>query len=145
MRRITVGYTAPHLPAGHTHCPYPAIRFGRREAGLDRARVHEQTLAGLGERERLRDARAIHELRADDALERGELLADGRLRIAEAARGAMERRLLREGLERSQMANLDPVPSAPPNAFGHVRSLSRACPEPREYLARYRSDSEKKL
>ena len=106
------------------------LRFGRREAGLDRARVHEQTLAGLGERERLRDARAIHELRADDALERGELLADGRLRIAEAARGAMERRLLREGLERSQMANLDPVPSAPPNAFGHARSLSRAAPSP---------------
>jgi hypothetical protein len=90
--------------------------------------MHEQALARVGERERLRDAWAVHELRPDDALERGELLADGRLRVPEAARCAVERRLLGEGLERSQVSDLDPVPSAPPNAVGHVRLPLAALP-----------------
>ena len=99
----------------------PELRLGRGETGLDRAHVHEQPFPGVGERKRLRHARAVDELGSDDAFERGELLADGRLRVAEAACRAVERRLLGEREQRSQMAELDSVPSAPPNAFGHAR------------------------
>ena len=37
---------------------------------------------------------------------------------------------LGEGLKRGQVADLDPVPSAPPHAFGHLCSLSCAAPSP---------------
>jgi hypothetical protein len=52
--------------------------------------MDEQTLARVGERERLRNTGAVDELRADDPLECRELLADGRLRVAETARGAVK-------------------------------------------------------
>ena len=55
-------------------------------------------------------AHAHEEPRADQALEREDLPADGRLRVAEAARGGAERALGRDGAERDQMAQLDAVP-----------------------------------
>jgi hypothetical protein len=46
--------------------------------------VAQEQLAGLGERDRTRPARAFDELLSDDLLEGCDLLADGRLRVAEA-------------------------------------------------------------
>jgi hypothetical protein len=43
------------------------------------------------------------------------------------------------------VSDLDPVPSAPPHAFGHLISLSRATDEPEGYLARYRFDAAGRL
>ncbi len=86
------------------------VGLGRLEAGDDRARVAEQQPAGLGQRDRPRAARALDQLLADDPLERRDLLADRRLGVAELDRGAPERALGLDGVERSQMAQLDPEP-----------------------------------
>ena len=49
-------------------------------------------------------------LRADELLEPGDLLADGRLRVAEAFRGPAEGALALDGLQRREMAQLDAQP-----------------------------------
>ena len=67
----------------------------------------EQQLAGLGQRHGARAARPLDQLLADGALERGDLLADRRLRVAERLRRAAERAVLGDGLERDEMAQLD--------------------------------------
>ena len=71
----------------------------------------EQQAAGLGHRDGPRPAGTLDELLADDPLERRDLLADRRLRVAEAARGAAERALLRKRLQRREMAQLDAEPA----------------------------------
>ncbi len=85
------------------------------EVGLQRAEPREQAvgvpehhLAGLGQRDGARAARALDQLQADRPLERGDLLRDRRLRVAEALGGAREGALLGDRLERGQMAGLDP-------------------------------------
>jgi hypothetical protein len=69
--------------------------------------VREHDLAGLGQRDRARAARALHELQSDCALERGDLLRHRRLRVAEALGRAREGLLLGDGLQRSQVARFD--------------------------------------
>ena len=69
--------------------------------------VRREHLAGLGQRDRARPAGPLDEARADDALERRDLLRDRRLRVAEALSGTREGALLGDRLERSQMACLD--------------------------------------
>ena len=82
----------------------------RVEPRDDRLRVPEEQLAGLGERDGPRTAGALDERLADDPLERRDLLADGRLRVAEPLRGAAERALARDRVERGEVANLDAEP-----------------------------------
>ena len=60
------------------------VGLGRLQARRDALRVAEQQPAGLGQRDRPRPARAVDQALADDALEGGDLLADRRLRVAEA-------------------------------------------------------------
>src|SRR5262249_12711535 len=108
------------------------LGFGRREACLHRARVHEQSLARFRQRQRLRHARTVDELRPDDALERGGLLADGRLRVPKTPPCAVERRFFSEGMQRSKMADRDTVPSGPAGAVGHLCSLSCAATSRRD-------------
>ncbi len=69
--------------------------------------VPEHHLARLGQRHRARPARALDQLQADGALERRDLLRDGRLRVAEALGRFREGALLGDCLERRQMARLD--------------------------------------
>jgi hypothetical protein len=68
----------------------PEVGLGRLEPGSDAGGVPEEEAPRLGCRDRLRPARPIDELRADDPLERRDLLADGRLRVPEAGGGATE-------------------------------------------------------
>ena len=71
----------------------------------------EQDPTGLGQRHRPRPSGPLDEALADDPLERRDLLADGRLRVAEPAGGAPEGVLRSERLQRRQMAHLDPEPA----------------------------------
>jgi hypothetical protein len=94
--------------------PRLAVREGA-EVGLggldprdDRLRVAEEHLAGLGQLDRARAARAFDEPLADDPFERRDLLADRRLDVAESRGGAPEGALLGDGFERRQVADLDP-------------------------------------
>ena len=69
--------------------------------------VAQHDVAGLGQRDRARAARPLDELEADRALERRDLLGDGRLRIAEALGRAGEGALLGDGLQGGEVARLD--------------------------------------
>ena len=69
--------------------------------------VPQHDLARLGQRNGPRAARALDQLEAHRALERGDLLRDGRLRIAEPFGRARERAFLRDGLQRRQVPRLD--------------------------------------
>jgi hypothetical protein len=73
--------------------------------------VAEQELAGVRERDGTRAAGALDEALADDALERRDLLTDGRLRVPERDRRSSEGAFARDGLKRRQMAQFDPEPS----------------------------------
>ena len=102
-RRISSGRTrAPTDWKVPTRSVPGFARLERAEVGLrglqardDRLRVAQQQLAGLGQRDRARAARPLDEPLADDPLERRDLLADRRLRVAEPLRGASERALVR--------------------------------------------------
>ena len=87
------------------------VGLGRLQARDDARRVAEEELAGLGQRDAARAAGPLHELLADDPLERLDLLADRRLRVAELLGGAAERALLGDGLQGREMPNLDAEPS----------------------------------
>ena len=76
----------------------------------DRVGVGEQLRARLGQLDRARARRAGHERHADDPLERAQLLADGRLRVAEPHGGAAHRSLARDRLERGEVAEIEPGP-----------------------------------
>ena len=82
----------------------------RFEVPGDRIGVPEQLAACLGELDRAPSRRARHERHADDPLERLQLLADGRLRIAQADGRAADRSLARDRLERGEMAQIETGP-----------------------------------
>ncbi len=86
----------------------------RREIGLcglqlrgEPDRVAEDALAGVGRNDRPPTAGSLEQAHAGRPLERRDLDADGRLRIAELLRGPRERSGHRDGLERREMTNLD--------------------------------------
>ena len=89
--------------------------FGERgEVGLrclharhDRLCVPQQQLARLGQRDGARAARPLDQLLAHGALEGSHLLADRGLRVAERLRGPAEGTVLRDRLERHQVAQLE--------------------------------------
>ena len=83
---------------------------GGGEAVDDRLGVTKEQRSGLGHRDRARPAGALDEPLADDALERRDLLADRRLRVAELRGGAAERAGARDGLERREVPDLDAEP-----------------------------------
>ena len=87
------------------------VGLGGLEARDDRLGVPQQERAGLGQRDRARAAGPLDEPLADDPLERRDLLADRRLRVAEPLRGAAERALVRERLQRGEVAHLDAEPT----------------------------------
>ena len=70
----------------------------------------EQPAAGLGQLDRARSRRARDERGADDALERLQLLADRRLRVAEARRGAADGTLARDRIQRREVPEIEPGP-----------------------------------
>ena len=82
----------------------------RLEVPGDRVGVREQLAAGLGQLDRARPGRAGDERHADDPLERLQLLADGRLRVAEPHGGAAHRSLARDRLQRCEVAQVEPGP-----------------------------------
>ncbi len=79
-----------------------------REACEHADGVAVEHLARLAQRDRARPSGALDELHADGALERGDLLRDGRLRVPELLRRAREAARLGNGAQRLQMADLDP-------------------------------------
>ena len=83
----------------------------RVELGDDRVGVAEQEPPRVGEVDPPRASGALDELLPDHALELGDLLAHGRLRVAELASRAAERAVPRHGVERHEVAQLDAGPS----------------------------------
>ncbi len=79
-----------------------------REPREDADRVAVEHHAGLAQRDRPRPAGSLDELHADGALERGDLLRDGRLGVAEALGGTREAARLGDGAKRHQVPDLDP-------------------------------------
>ena len=84
------------------------------EIGAQRAEAREQAvgvaqhdLARLGQRDRPGPAGTLDQLEADRALERCDLLRDGRLRVAEPLGRAREGALLGDRLQRGEMAGFD--------------------------------------
>ena len=71
----------------------------------------EEQPAGLGQRDGARAAGALDELLADDPLERGDLLADRRLGVAEPLRRPAERAFRRDRLQRGEVPELDAEPT----------------------------------
>jgi hypothetical protein len=67
----------------------------------------EEEFAGFRQRDGLWPSRALDEAFADRTLESLDLLAHGRLRVAELDRRPAERALAGDGLESQQVAKLD--------------------------------------
>ncbi len=84
------------------------IGLGGRDPRRDCTGVGEQEGACLGEGDRLGAARPLDQPVADDPLERGDLLADRRLRIPESRRGLAERALARDRFQSQEVPQLDP-------------------------------------
>ena len=82
----------------------------RLEVARDRVGVREQLGARFGQLDRARAGRAGDQRHADDPLERLQLLADGRLRVAEPHGRAAHRSLARDRLERGQVAQIEAGP-----------------------------------
>ncbi len=82
----------------------------RVEPRDDRLGVAQEQLARVGERDGPRAARTLDQRLADDPLERRDLLAHRRLRVAEPLGRAAERALARDRVERGEMPHLDPEP-----------------------------------
>ena len=98
-------------PAGVSGLERAHVGLGREEARLDRVRVPQEDAAGLGQRDRARASGTLDEAEPDDALERRDLLRDGRLRVAEALGGAPERALVGDRLQRDEVAEVEAVPA----------------------------------
>src|SRR6476619_5596322 len=86
------------------------VGTGRVEARDDRIGVAEQEEAGLRGLHAARAAWTVEEPLPDDPLELRDLLADGRLRIAQLARRAAEGAGARDRLQRRQMTQVDAEP-----------------------------------
>ena len=80
------------------------VRPGRVEPRDDRIGVAEQQQAGLGRLDAPRAAGPVEEPLSDDPLELRDLLADGRLRVAELACRRAERAIACDRLECREMA-----------------------------------------
>lgn len=78
----------------------------------DRVGVPEQHLAGVGQGDRAPALRALDQPVPDPPLEDRDLLADRRLREAQARRGAPERALAGDRPQRCEVAELDTGPGA---------------------------------
>ena len=97
--------------AGAARRPRGEVRPRGGELVDDPPAVAQHDVAGGGQRDRARAARALHEPHADDPLEQRDLLADGRLRVAEGPGRAAERALAGDGVERREMTHLDAEPT----------------------------------
>src|SRR5581483_10449719 len=86
------------------------VGAGGVELRHDRVGVPEQEPPGVGEVDGAGAARALDEALADVPLEPRDLLADRRLRVAELAGRAVEGPRAADGLERGEVAELDPEP-----------------------------------
>ena len=86
------------------------VGLRRLQPGDDRLGVGQEQVPGLGQRDGARPARALDELLADDLLERLDLLADRRLRVAEPLGGTAEGALRGDRLERCEVPELDAEP-----------------------------------
>ena len=105
------------------------VRVRRGETCADRLGVAEEQLTRRRQRHRERPGGPLDELLADRPLERGDLLADRRLRVPEPGARAVEGALLGHRLERGEVPELDPEPAVgakqPPVAHAR-RPLRRA-------------------
>ena len=99
------------------------VGASRFEMPRDRVGVREQLTTRLGQLDRAHARRSRDERHADDALERAQLLADRRLRVAEPHGGATHRALARNRLERRQVPQIEPGP------FRKSADDSRSYPE----------------
>ena len=86
------------------------VGTGRVEARDDRVRVAEQQEPGLGRLHAARAAGAVEEPLPDDPLELRDLLADGRLGVAELARSAAEGAGACDRFQGREMAQIDAEP-----------------------------------
>ena len=86
------------------------VRVRGPQVVVDRSRMLHDHGADSRERDSLPHA-AVDDTVSDGALERRHLLAHSRLGVTETARGTPEGRLLRHGLEREEVAQLDPGPA----------------------------------
>ena len=100
------------------------VAVGLDEALADRRGVRQQPAPGVGQLDVPRAGRAHEQLDPDDALERADLLADGRLRVAEPLGGAAHRPRLGHGRQRAQVAQVDPRPVS---RSGDARDDSPTC------------------
>ena len=104
-----------------------AVPVERREIGLGgthardhRVGVREHDLAGIGQRERPRSARAVDQALPRQVLECRDLMADRRLHVPEARRSTAERPLTRNRVQRHEVSQLH---SRPPFAC-HFRGVT---------------------
>ena len=103
----------------HPHAQRPRVTGAKRgKVGLRcpqrrsrPSRVPKQPFTGVGRNDRLPTTRPVEESHARDALERRDLLADRRLRVAEASARGGERAGVDHGLERGEMSYLDTLQS----------------------------------
>ena len=73
--------------------------------------MRQKQPSGLGQRDGLGSAGTLDQLLADLALEHGDLLADGALRVPESDRRLPERPFAGDGLESQEMAQFDAEPT----------------------------------
>ena len=110
-----VGHDADRHALERAHAQRPRRALGeRREVGLGglqlRGEAHgvaQHALAGVGGHDRPPAAGALEQAHAGRPLQRRDLQAHRRLRVAELLRRARERARHRDGLERGQVADLD--------------------------------------
>jgi hypothetical protein len=96
----------------------------RGQAGDDRIGVAQQERAGRGELDLRLTSGSLDEPLADDGLERGDLLTDRGLGVAELLRCAPEGAELGDGVEREQVAELESAPNSRwANELHHKHSL----------------------
>ena len=105
------------------------IRVSGRQLAEDRPCVAQQDQPRLGRLDAVPAAAAVDEPLADDALERGDLLADRRLRVAELVGGAVEGGLVGDSQKRREMPELDSEPGQNRSLPGPPR-LARRSPMP---------------
>src|SRR3954447_15092211 len=82
----------------------PQLAHRHIEPRKDRLGVREKTLSGLRQRHALAAAGSLDEPLIERSLEAGHLLANRRLRVAEAARSSVEAAGARDRLQRTQVA-----------------------------------------
>ena len=110
-----IGHDADRDALERAHAQRPGRALGERgEIGLGRLQLRGQAhgvaqdaLARIGGHDGPAAAGALEQAHAGRPLQRRDLHADGRLRVAELLRGARERARDRDRLERGQVAHLD--------------------------------------